>query len=331
MRQYSIGMFAMALVIQNRLGLKEYEAMSSSEGTFCLMKKTLPAPLRNAYMETYVFPTHSRYGNGPRQVFCSIAPSELYLDNISKSETGRLSAVNRYIDLLSSDRVLSGFGFDVDGPDHYPRLRILDPEGREVSTVRIDDIDGFIISVKRIGADSAQNGAMLLEGKVQLSLVLFQNALSFFAEQMPEIAKFIRSNPIFEVKMETLRANTSLADPLLIAQLEDAIPWDSKMLNALGSEMRGTQKLSHKQISSPVMIGLLFLRDGNVTKALDMLETKVLQVIEPDSSKQDLFSNTMSEAVIELTSLLRDPKSEKLGIIEEARKKAADIIKSIYG
>ncbi len=325
-------MFAMALVIQNRLGLKEYEAMSSSEGTFCLMKKTLPAPLRKVYMETYVFPTHSRYGKGSRQVFCSIAPSELYLDNISKSETGRLSAVNRYIDLLSSDRSLSGFGFDVDGPDHYPHLRILDPEGREVSTVRIDDIDGFIISVRRIGADSAQNGAMLLEGKVQLSLVLFQNAISFFAEQMPDIAKFIRSNPIFEVKMETLReSNTLSADSLLIAQLEAAIPWDSKMLNALTSEMRGTQKLSHKQISSPAMIGLLFLRDGNIVKALDMLETKVLQVIEPDSSKQDLFSKTMSEAVIELTSLLRDPKSEKLGIIEEARKKADDIIKSIYG
>ena len=325
-------MFAMALVIQNQLGLKEYEAMSSSDGTFCLMKKTLPAPLRKAYMETYVFPTHSRYGNGTRQVFCSIAPSELYIDSITKSETGRLDAVNRYIDLLSNERSLSGFGFDVDGPDSYPHLRILDPEGREVSTARMDDIDGFIISVRRIGADSAQSAAMLLEGKVQLSLVLFQNAISFFGEQMPEIGKFIRSNPVFEVKMETLReSNTSSVDSLLIAQLEAAIPWDSKMLNALVSEMRGTQKLSHKQIASPAVIGLLFLRDGNITKALDLLETKVLQVIEPDSSKQDLFSKAISEATIELTSLLRDPKSAELGIIDEARKKAGEIIKSIYG
>lgn len=322
----------MALVVQNRLGLREYERMSSNSDTYCLMKKTLPAPLRNAYMETYVFPTHSRYGSGTRQVFCSIAPSDTYLDRLSSSQTGKLQALNNYIDKLSTDLYLSGFGFDLDGPDSYPLLRILDPNGKEVSTARIDVAEGFLISVKRIGSDATQNGAMLLEGKVQLCIALFQNAMSLFADQMPQIGKFISANPIFEVKMETLReSNTFSANATLIAQLEAAIPWETKMLNALFTEIRGTQRLKHKQISGGAMMGLLFLRDGKTTEALDVLETKVLQAIEPDKDKQDLFSKAMSESVIELTSLLRDPKSAKLGIIGAVREKAAEIIKGIYG
>ena len=322
----------MALVIQNKLRLKEYETMSSTENTYCLMQKTLPAPLRRAFMETYVFPTHSRYGSGTRQVFSSITFSDIYLDQLARSELGKLDAVNKFIDKLCADKSLPGFNFEVDGPDGYPKLRILGPDGKEVATARIDDIDGLMISVRHIGSDATHNGAMLLEGKVQLSIALFQNAMSFLSDQLPEIGKFVRSNPIFEVNMETLKEiSAPSADPLLIAQLEAAMPWEVKMLDALMIEMRGSQKLGHKQIAGGAIIGLLFLRDGRIEQALDTLETKSLQAIPSDKEKQDLFHKTMSESIIELTSLLRDAKSHKLGLIEDARKKATQIIKELYG
>ncbi len=364
----------MSIVFKDSISQSDYRSMGRGDDAYLILSKPLPYPMLKATVEIRPAPGTRKEAAGasPKRVYVTIVPSESFLGALSKlSDDDKAGVLNSFIDRADMDRSLSNFDFDVKGAINSPYIDVIDGKSRSVAVIGLDDIDGFRIIVKRPDGAAGADVAQVLAEKVNFGLKLMNHALEMFALELPELKRFIDSNPIFVLKPDIAIRRTaeedsqiisefrselnnispkelssmldrllardvkehSHVDPGLLAHIEEAIPWDAKLLEALKAAKRERKSPLPKHVSSAVeniISGLVLLDRGNMEEAIRLLGDKGLSRIESMHHEPDILISSLTESLRTLLPLLRNAERSRSKDDQNVAR-AVEVIKEYLG